>query len=221
MVLETTRVCTSREQPQLGFRSAGVRPVELAFETDGSDQQQRSRTCDLVHERHEGPWLRLTGGELDLGARDGKRNLEGDPIAEGKIAGIGSRPPLEAVRYDGFHPRVGCCVRDDCFGPGGGGEKADATHSTAGEIGDGAAGVAVPLPAEGILVACTFAPAARVVQEYAVACLGQQAGVADGSLTVTAAAVDKHDRSAVARAHVPTGEANPVGRGEYNAFVPE
>ena len=138
---------------------------------------------------------------------------------EREIAGIGSRAALETVRDDGLDARVGCCLRDDCFGTGGDAKKADATDSTSGEIGDGAADVALPLPAERIFVACAFAAAALVVQEHAVACLGQHACMADRSFTVTAATMDEHDRRAVARAHVPAGEANPVGRLEHSFLV--
>src|SRR5205823_9953336 len=93
-------------------------------------------------------------------------------------------------------------------------EKAEKSpkDSTSGEIEDGAADVTVPLPAEGIFVACAFAAAARVWRSRAgdvghEPCRGGAVPVVLGGLEEDAVAgSDRFDRAAFALA-----QANAFG----------
>src|SRR5206468_12768594 len=95
---------------------------------------------------------------------------------------------LQPVRDDRLHARIGGCFGDDRFCARRDAEQPNAMDTAAGEVGDGAVHVAVPLPAEGILVPSALAASACVVQEHAVARFCQHACVADRSLAVAAAA---------------------------------
>ena len=68
------------------------------------------------------------------------------------MARVARRASLEAVSDDSFDARVRRRFGDDGLGAGGETQQADAVNPARGQIRDGAADVAVPLPAEGILV---------------------------------------------------------------------
>ena len=74
MVREPVCVGAVRQLPELCLGPARVRPIELALEADGADQQERPRARDCVDEPDQRLRSSLAGCNFDLGAEDGERN---------------------------------------------------------------------------------------------------------------------------------------------------
>src|SRR6266550_1373664 len=100
MILEPVGVRAVRKLPELRLRAAAVDAIDFALEGDGCDYQQRPRARYFVHHVDQRSRLGFAARKPDRDPGDGEAGLDRDPIAEGKVAGVGGGAGLEAVRDD-------------------------------------------------------------------------------------------------------------------------
>jgi hypothetical protein len=156
----------------------------------------------------------LGAGEHHPGVRQPQPLLRVDRVAVG--------PHARSLGHDGAEVGPARGGLHERLGPG---READAADAPAADIRpalqelDCRVDVRLPRPVESLRVAVALAAAPRVVEEHAVAVLGEERRLLPRALAVATRPVHEHDRSAVPRGRVPPANRQAVRRPEGDVLV--